>query len=70
MGSATVALAPVSDRCDTRPCTPIPGGVCGRYANTKRPVEIDEHFGVPVRGDMGTHRFNISPTEELLVEPG
>lgn len=41
--------------------------MCGRYANTKRPVEIDEHFGVPIRGDIGTRRFNIAPTEEVLA---
>lgn len=41
--------------------------MCGRYANTKRPAEIDEHFGVPIRGDIGTGRFNIAPTEEVLA---
>ncbi len=41
--------------------------MCGRYANTKRPVEIDDHFGVPIRGDIGTQRFNIAPTEEVLA---
>ena len=41
--------------------------MCGRYANTKRPAEIDDHFGVPIRGDIGTGRFNIAPTEEVLA---
>lgn len=40
--------------------------VCGRYTNTKAPEEIDEHFGVPIRADQGTRRFNIAPTEEVL----
>jgi putative SOS response-associated peptidase YedK len=41
--------------------------VCGRYANTKLPQEIDAQFGVPIRGDIGTRRFNIAPTEEVLA---
>lgn len=41
--------------------------MCGRYTNTKAPEEIDEHFGVPIRGDAGTRRFNIAPTEEVLA---
>jgi putative SOS response-associated peptidase YedK len=41
--------------------------MCGRYANTKRPAEIDEHFGVPIRGEAGTGRYNIAPTEEVLA---
>jgi putative SOS response-associated peptidase YedK len=41
--------------------------VCGRYTNTKAPEEIDEHFGVPIRTDRGTRRFNIAPTEEVLA---
>jgi putative SOS response-associated peptidase YedK len=41
--------------------------VCGRYTNTKAPEEIDERFGVPIRGDAGTRRFNIAPTEEVLA---
>ena len=47
--------------------TAYPWGVCGRYANTKRPAEIEEHFGVPIHGDVGTRRFNIAPTEEVLA---
>jgi len=41
--------------------------VCGRYTNTKSPAEIDEHFGVPIRVNEGTRRYNIAPTEEVLA---
>jgi putative SOS response-associated peptidase YedK len=46
--------------------------VCGRYTNTAGPEELNDRFKVPIRGDVGTRRFNIAPTEEVLaiVAPG
>jgi putative SOS response-associated peptidase YedK len=41
--------------------------MCGRYTNTAGPEELNEHFGVPMLGAAGTHRFNIAPTEEVLA---
>jgi putative SOS response-associated peptidase YedK len=41
--------------------------VCGRYTNTKRPQEIDDRLGVPVRETTGTGRYNIAPTEPVLA---
>jgi putative SOS response-associated peptidase YedK len=43
------------------------GPVCGRYTNTAGIEELNEHFKVPMRIDLGTRRFNIAPTEEVLV---
>lgn len=40
--------------------------MCGRYTNTLGPEELNEHFGVPMLGSQGTHRFNIAPTEQVL----
>lgn len=41
--------------------------MCGRYTNTKRPEELDEHFGVPIKASNGCERFNVAPTEEVLA---
>jgi putative SOS response-associated peptidase YedK len=41
--------------------------VCGRYTNTKRPEELDEHFGIAIEVSQGSERFNIAPTEEVLA---
>jgi putative SOS response-associated peptidase YedK len=41
--------------------------VCGRYTNTKRPEELDEHFGVPIGIAEGTQRYNVAPTEQVLA---
>lgn len=41
--------------------------MCGRYTNTVGPEELNEHFGVPMLGEQGTHRFNIAPTEQVLA---
>jgi putative SOS response-associated peptidase YedK len=41
--------------------------VCGRYTNTKRPQEIDDRLGIPVRETAGTGRYNIAPTEPVLA---
>lgn len=42
-------------------------GVCGRYSNTKRDDELNEHLGIPIRSRIGTERFNIAPTEQVLA---
>jgi putative SOS response-associated peptidase YedK len=41
--------------------------MCGRYTNTAGVEELNEHFGVPLEGDVGTRRYNIAPTEEVLA---
>jgi putative SOS response-associated peptidase YedK len=41
--------------------------VCGRYANTAGPEELNDRFKVPIAGDAGTRRYNIAPTEEVLA---
>jgi len=42
-------------------------GMCGRYTNTAGPEELNDRFKVPISSDVGTHRFNIAPTEEVLA---
>ena len=41
--------------------------MCGRYANTAGPEELNDRFRVPIASDAGTRRFNIAPTEEVLA---
>src|ERR1700747_1978156 len=41
--------------------------VCGRYTNTAGVEELNDRFGVPISSSVGTHRFNIAPTEEVLA---
>jgi putative SOS response-associated peptidase YedK len=41
--------------------------MCGRYTNTKRPQEIDDRLGIPVRESAGTGRYNVAPTEQVLA---
>jgi len=41
--------------------------VCGRYTNTAGVEELNDRFKVPIAGAVGTHRFNIAPTEEVLA---
>ncbi len=43
------------------------GGVCGRYTNTAGPEELNDRFKVPITSAMGTRRYNIAPTEEVLA---
>jgi len=40
--------------------------MCGRYANTVGPEELNERFRLPIPQE-GTRRFNIAPTEEVLA---
>jgi putative SOS response-associated peptidase YedK len=41
--------------------------VCGRYTNTAGPEELNDRFKVPISSDVGTRRFNIAPTEQVLA---
>src|SRR5271156_6577835 len=41
--------------------------MCGRYTNTAGIEELNDRFGVPIASDVGTRRFNIAPTEEVLA---
>ncbi|HYM54371.1 MAG TPA: SOS response-associated peptidase, partial [Solirubrobacteraceae bacterium] len=42
-------------------------GMCGRYTNTAGVEELNDRFRVPIRGEAGTRRYNIAPTEEVLA---
>ena len=41
--------------------------MCGRYTNTAGVQELNDRFRVPIASDVGTRRFNIAPTEEVLA---
>lgn len=41
--------------------------MCGRYSNTPGIKELGDRFGVEIGGEVGTKRFNIAPTEEVLA---
>ena len=41
--------------------------MCGRYTNTAGPEELNDRFKVPIHTDVGTRRFNVAPTEEVLA---
>jgi putative SOS response-associated peptidase YedK len=41
--------------------------MCGRYTNTLSPGDIEEHFHTSIARDLGTGRYNIAPTEEILA---
>jgi putative SOS response-associated peptidase YedK len=41
--------------------------VCGRYTNTAGVEELNDPLRVPIRGEQGTRRYNIAPTEEVLA---
>jgi putative SOS response-associated peptidase YedK len=43
------------------------GRVCGRYTNTAGIEELNEHFKVPMPSPLGTRRYNIAPTEDVLA---
>jgi putative SOS response-associated peptidase YedK len=46
---------------------PYSRAVCGRYTNTAGVEELNDRFKVPIGSDVGTRRFNIAPTEEVLA---
>jgi putative SOS response-associated peptidase YedK len=41
--------------------------VCGRYTNTAGVEELNDRFKVPIASAVGTRRYNIAPTEEVLA---
>jgi putative SOS response-associated peptidase YedK len=41
--------------------------MCGRYTNTAGIQELNDRFRVPINTDVGTRRFNVAPTEEVLA---
>jgi putative SOS response-associated peptidase YedK len=42
-------------------------GMCGRYTTTASRQAIADYFGVPVPRDEGTQRYNVAPSEQVLV---
>jgi putative SOS response-associated peptidase YedK len=55
--------------CAVRRANPVISSeqMCGRYANTAGIEELNDRFKVPIDSEIGTHRFNIAPTEEVLA---
>jgi putative SOS response-associated peptidase YedK len=41
--------------------------MCGRYTNTAGVQELNDRFRVPIDTDVGTGRFNVAPTEDVLA---
>ena len=41
--------------------------MCGRYTTTASRETIATQLGVAVARDEGTHRYNVAPSEEVLV---
>lgn len=41
--------------------------MCGRYTNTLSRGDLEEHFRTSIATDLGTRRYNIAPTEEILA---
>ncbi len=41
--------------------------MCGRYTVTSSGATIAQQLGVPVSSAEGTHRFNVAPSEQVLV---
>jgi putative SOS response-associated peptidase YedK len=41
--------------------------MCGRYTNTAGPEELGETFRIRLDDPRGTGRYNIAPTQEVLV---
>jgi putative SOS response-associated peptidase YedK len=41
--------------------------MCGRYTNTAGVEELNDRFKVPIESEVGTRRYNIAPTEEVLA---
>jgi putative SOS response-associated peptidase YedK len=41
--------------------------MCGRYTNTAGVQELNDRFRVPIHTDVGTRRFNVAPTEDVLA---
>jgi putative SOS response-associated peptidase YedK len=41
--------------------------MCGRYTNTAGVEELNDRFRLPIPSSVGTLRFNVAPTEEVLA---
>lgn len=41
--------------------------MCGRYSNTLSRADLEEHFRTSIPSEIGTHRYNVAPTEEILT---
>jgi putative SOS response-associated peptidase YedK len=41
--------------------------MCGRYTNTAGVQELNDRFRIPIDSDIGTRRFNVAPTEDVLA---
>ena len=41
--------------------------MCGRYTNTLSRGDLEEHFRTSIPTEIGSHRYNIAPTEEILA---
>jgi putative SOS response-associated peptidase YedK len=42
-------------------------GMCGRYTNTLSSGELEEQFHTRIASDLGSRRYNIAPTEQILA---
>ncbi len=41
--------------------------MCGRYTNTLSRGDLEEHFRTNIPLEIGTGRYNVAPTEEILT---
>ncbi len=41
--------------------------MCGRYTNTLSRGDLEEHFRTNIPSEIGTGRYNVAPTEEILT---
>ncbi len=41
--------------------------MCGRYTNTLSRGDLEEHFRTHIPSEIGTARYNVAPTEEILT---
>ena len=41
--------------------------MCGRYTNTLSRGDLEEHFRTNIPSEVGTARYNVAPTEEILT---
>jgi putative SOS response-associated peptidase YedK len=41
--------------------------MCGRYSNTLSRGDLEEHFRTNIPTEVGTGRYNVAPTEEILT---
>ena len=41
--------------------------MCGRYTNTLSRGDLEEHFRTNIPSELGSGRYNVAPTEEILT---